>query len=107
MRASLALVLALVIGGTSFGCQGDPQKCEQAVRNYTSLVFWASADREIGSAAPDKQEAMRKQKLVEYNTQLERGLPTMVSQCQAAHNTDTINCMAAAKTADQAKGCEK
>jgi hypothetical protein len=103
MRASLALVLAFVIAG----CQGDPQKCEQAVRNYTSLVFWASADREIGSAAPDKQEAMRKQKLIEYNTQLERGLPTMVSQCQAAHNTDTIDCMIAAKTVDQAKACEK
>src|ERR1700760_4837997 len=101
MRATLALVLAIVIG-TSFGCQGDPQKCEQAVRNYTSLVFWASADREIGSAAPDKQEQMRKDKLVEYNTQLECGLPTMVSQCQAAHNTSTIDCMIAVKTADQA-----
>jgi hypothetical protein len=106
MRASLALVLAIVIGA-SFGCQGDPQKCEQAVRNYTSLVFWASADREIGSAAPEKQEAMRKAKLVEYNKQLDRGLPTMVSQCQAAHNTDTIDCMVAAKTVDEVKACEK
>ena len=45
--------------------------------------------------------------LPDSNAQLERGMPTMVSQCQAAHNTDTIDCMIAAKTADQAKACEK
>jgi hypothetical protein len=106
MRACIAVLVALVISA-SFGCQGDPQKCEQAVRNYTSLVFWASADREIGSAAPDKQDAMRKQKLVEYNAQLERGLPTMVSQCQNARNDDLTDCMINAKTAEQAKACEK
>ncbi len=102
MRVSLAVVIAVALG-----CQGDPQKCEQAVRNYTSLVYWQSADAEIGSAKPEAREALRKQKLVEYNEQLERGLSTLVSQCQSANNTDAVNCMIAAKTADQAKACQK
>jgi hypothetical protein len=102
MRAPLLFVIAF-----AFGCQADPQKCEQAVRNYTSLVYWEAADKEIGSAKPEDREALRKQKLAEYNAQLERGLSTMVSQCQSANNRDVVDCMIAAKTAEQAKACQK
>ena len=102
MRVSLALVIGFMLG-----CQGDPQKCEQAVRNYTSLKYWAAADIEIGSAKPEDREALRKQKLVEYNTQLERGLPAMISQCQSARNNSMVDCMINAKTYDQAKVCDK
>ena len=102
MRVSLVVVIAF-----AFGCQGDPQRCEQAVRNYSSLVFWQAADVEIGSARPENREALRKQKLVLYNKQLDRGLQTLVSQCQSARNTDMVDCMIAAKTADEAKACQK
>jgi hypothetical protein len=102
MRVCLALVIGFMLG-----CQGDPQKCEQAVRNYTSLLYWEAADVEIGSAKPEAREALRKQKLAEYNTQLGRGLDTMVSQCQSARNNGMVDCMIAAKTAKQAKACQK
>jgi hypothetical protein len=102
MRALLGVVIVLALG-----CSADPKKCEQAVKNFSSLVFWDSADREIGSAKPEDREALRKTKLAEYNAQLDRGLTTLVSQCQSADNTDMVDCMIAAKTAEQAKACQK
>ena len=102
MRVCFVLLI-----GVMLGCQGDPQKCEQAVRNTTSLLYWEGADAEIGSAKPEAREALRKQKLVDYNTQLDRGLQTMVSQCQSANNSAMVDCMIAAKTVQQVKACQK
>jgi|SRR6185437_5776185 len=102
MRPLLGLVIVLAVG-----CQADPKKCEQAVKNYSSLLYWESADREIGSAKPEAREALRKQKMDEYNQQLDRGLSTLVSQCQSADNNDMIDCMIKAKTAAEARSCQK
>ena len=86
-------------------CQGDPQKCEQAVRNYATLVYWEQADAEILKVPPDKRDALRKDKLAEFSAKMEKGLDTLVSQCTSANNKDQINCMIEAKTAQQAKDC--
>lgn len=87
------------------GCHGDPKKCEQAVRNYATLVFWKQADVVIAAAPPDQRAKLRQDKLAEFQTQLDKGLQTLVSQCTSANNKDQISCMIEAHTAEQAKKC--
>ncbi|MEO6777123.1 MAG: hypothetical protein ABI467_29615 [Kofleriaceae bacterium] len=85
--------------------QGDPDKCEQAVRNYATLEYWKRADVLIAKAPPAQREALRKQKLAEFTTKMENGVQTLVTQCVSANDKDTIDCMIAAKTADDAEKC--
>lgn len=96
----VALAIVLVSA-----CRGDPQKCEQAVRNYASLVYWKEAEGEIATAPPDRRDQLRRDKHVEFQAQLDKGLPTLVSQCTSANNKDQIGCMIEARTAEQAKRC--
>jgi hypothetical protein len=99
----LVLALTLLLGA----CKGDAVKCEQGCRNFATLVYWKHADAEINAAPPDKRDALRKRKLGEFDSKLENGIDMCVSQCQSANNTDDIDCMIAAKTADQALACTK
>lgn len=94
------LALALIAG-----CRGDPKQCEQAVRNYATLMFWKQADAAIAAAPAEQRAQLRKDKLVELQAQLDKGLATLVSQCTSANNKDQIQCMIQAQTADQAKQC--
>ena len=50
----------------------------------------------------DQRDAVRKTKLGEFSTKLERGIDMCVSQCQSVNNDSDVDCMIAAKTADQA-----
>ena len=100
MRVSLALVMLFAVA-----CQGDPKKCEQAVRNYHSLLFWEKADQDIGSAAPADRDALRKEKTAQFQHEETRALPTLISQCTTANNEDQVSCLIAAKTAAQARKC--
>ena len=99
----IALLLAIVLAG----CKGDPQKCEQAARNFATLVYWEKADAEIGALPAAQQDLARKKKLSEFTNALERDIDFFVSQCQSANNDDQVDCMIAAKTADQALACAK
>jgi hypothetical protein len=100
----LGLGWALAFGA---GCKGDAVKCEQGCRNYAQLMYWKDADAEIAKAPADKRDALRHQKLGEFGQKLDHGLDMCVSQCQAANGEDDINCLIAAKTADQAQACLK
>jgi hypothetical protein len=102
MRVATSL-LVLSLGFAA--CKGDPDKCEQAVRNYATLVYWKKADAEIAQAPPEKRDELRKQKLAEFTRQLNDGLETLVTQCTSANNTSQVNCMIEAKTAEAAKAC--
>ncbi|HEX4419256.1 MAG TPA: hypothetical protein VH165_15195 [Kofleriaceae bacterium] len=104
MRLDLAMMLLLGVVGA---CKGDPVKCEQGCRNFATLVYWKNADAEIAHAPADQRDALRKKKLGELDKQLERGLDMCVTQCQSANNTDDIDCLVGAKTADQALACMK
>ena len=86
-------------------CKGDPQKCERALRNYMQLVYWEKADAEIAAAPAEKRDALRKDKLAEFEREMQQGLQTVTTQCVSANNDDTVNCMIGAKTAAQAKAC--
>jgi hypothetical protein len=99
MRLVVALGLLLT------ACKGDMQKCEQACRNYGTLMYWQHADAEIAAAPPAERDALRKRRLGEFEAKLENGVDMCVSQCQSANNDKDMDCMIAAKTADQVKAC--
>jgi len=99
----LALVLTLLFAA----CKGDLQKCDTGCRNYATLLYWKNADADIAAAPPAERDALRKRKLGEFSGKLENGVDMCVSQCQSANNTDDIDCMIAAKTADQELACFK
>ncbi|MBS1121748.1 MAG: hypothetical protein H6Q90_3976 [Deltaproteobacteria bacterium] len=100
MRAVLLLtVLALT------ACKGDPVKCEQASRNFATLTYWSKANAEIAKLPPEQRQAMRKRKLGDFTNELETRIDLIVSQCQSANNEEQIDCMIAAKTAEQALAC--
>ncbi len=101
MRA-VTLLLALLVG---CGKQGDPEKCEQAVRNYATLMYWRNADKDIAKAPPEQRDKLRKDHLADFAAHMDKGVQTLVTQCVSANDMDTINCMIAAKTAEEAEKC--
>jgi hypothetical protein len=101
----MRLVTLLSVLALGSGCKGDAQKCEQAARNYATLTFWAKADKEINAAPAAKRDGLRKKKLSAFTNELESKIDVVVSQCQSANNDEQIDCMIAAKTADQAMEC--
>ncbi|HEU4727867.1 MAG TPA: hypothetical protein VFT22_08270 [Kofleriaceae bacterium] len=101
MRLVLALVVALC------ACKGDPVKCDQGCRNFATLVYWKRADAEIAAAPAAQRDALRKRMLGKFDNDLEAGIDQCVTQCQSANNTAVLDCMIAAKTADQAIACTK
>ena len=97
--------LALLVSVLLCACKGDMVKCEQACRNYGTLVYWKHADAEIAAAPPAERDALRKKKLGQFDSKLENGVDMCVTQCQSANNDADMECMIAAKTADQAIEC--
>jgi hypothetical protein len=100
---STLLALALFLGA----CKGDAQKCETGCRNFATLVYWKNVDAEVAAAPADQRDALRKRKLGEFGSKLENGIAMCVSQCQSANNDADLECMIAAKTADQVTRCLK
>lgn len=99
------LVLATAIFVTA--CRGDAQKCEQACRNVYTLTYWQRADGEIAKLPPEQRKLERQKRLSDFTNRLELGVDTCTTQCQSANNDQQIDCMIAAKTADQAIACAK
>ena len=105
MRSALALtLLALTLLAA---CKGDAQKCDTGCRNFATLRYWKAADAEVAAAPPGQRDALRRQKLGEFDQKLESGIDMCVSQCQSANNDTDIECMIAAKTEGQATACLK
>jgi hypothetical protein len=99
----VALTLVLVL----CACKGDPVKCDQGCRNFATLAYWKTADAEIAAAPPEERDALRKRHLGKFEQMLASGIDGCITQCRSAGNTDQIDCMIAAKTADQALACTK
>jgi len=100
----MRFVLMFVLLGA---CKGDAVKCDQGCRNFATLVYWKRADAQVAAAPPDQRDAVRKRMLGKFDSELENGIDQCISQCQSANNTDDLDCMIAAKTADQALECTK
>ena len=99
---SVLLLLALA---NLAACKADAQKCEQAARNFATLTYWQRANAEIAAQPPERREALRRRRLSEFTVELEGKIDLVVKQCQSANNEDQIDCMIAAKTAEQALEC--
>jgi len=107
MRHVGALTLALGLALGLVACKGDPVKCDQGCRNFATLVYWKTADAEIAAAPADQRDALRKHHLGKFESMLASGIDACVGQCKSAGNTETIDCLIEAKTADQALACTK
>jgi hypothetical protein len=99
VRWILPLLLAVA------ACRGDAKQCEQGCRNVAGLLFWRDANKEIDAAPAEQRDALRQRKAAEFATKLEAGLALCVSQCQSARSQSTVDCLIAARTADQAVAC--
>ena len=99
MRCALLLVVALS------ACKGDRTKCEAAARNYATLMYWKKADAEIAALPAAEQELARKKKLSAFTNELETKIDFVTEQCVSANNDEQVDCMIAAKTADEVGKC--
>lgn len=99
MRIAVLLVLAIT------ACRGDAQRCEQACRNYATLVYWDKANADIAAKPPAERKLARQRKLSEFTNSLESEIDTCTSQCQSANNDTQVGCMIDAKTAKDARAC--
>jgi hypothetical protein len=106
MSSSPAIALAVALIAAA-GCRIDAQQCDQACRNAMSLAYWKAADQEINAAPADQRDALRKQKLSEFTRKVEAGIDGCVLQCQSARNQATVDCLIAARTAEQARACSR
>lgn len=96
--------ILLVLLGIA-ACRGDARQCEQACRNAAPLLFWSLHDKEIEASPPEQRDALRKRLLGELASKLEGGIDQCVVQCQSSRNQDAIDCLIAARTADQVRAC--
>ncbi len=102
LRTSL---FVLAFATAALGCKGDRNKCEDACRNYATLVYWETADKEIAAAPEADREALKKKKLSEFTHHLEQGVEMCTNQCSSANNDEQMDCMRNAKTATEARAC--
>ncbi|HEY5937020.1 MAG TPA: hypothetical protein VIU61_20360 [Kofleriaceae bacterium] len=102
MRRVLIALTAITLAGA---CKGDAKKCEEAARNYATLMYWKTADAEI-AALPESQRALaRHKKLSAFTNGLEAGIDARIQQCVSANNEEQIECMIKAKTAEEVSKC--
>jgi len=102
-----SILASIVVLGAGTGCRLDAQQCDKACRNAMSLAFWKAADQEIAAAPADQRAALRKQKLNKFTQDVESGLEGCVLRCQSSRNQDAVDCLTAARTAEQAQACTR
>jgi hypothetical protein len=98
-------IAALCLAAAVAGCKGDAVKCDQACRNYFTLLYWADADPKIASAPPAERDAMRKQLLAEFDAKMTRGVDVCSTKCVSADDEKDTDCMIEAKTPAAVKAC--
>lgn len=101
---AIALAVALIAGA---GCRVDAQQCDQACRNAMSLAYWKAADQELAAAPADRRDALRQQKLSEFTRKVETGIDGCILRCQSSRNQGTVDCLIAARTAEQVQACSR
>ena len=101
----MRLVVLFVIIVSAAACKADAQRCEQAARNFATLTYWKKTNAELEKLPADKREGARKKALSLFTNELEGKIEGIVQQCQSANNDEQIDCMIAAKTAEQSLEC--
>ena len=100
----VALVLALLLGACD---RPSAKDCEDALRNYVTLLFWEKAEAEIAAAPKEQRDALRAAKQAENEKHIKEGMDLGVMQCRGARDFDGVKCMKAATTAAQARKCRE
>ncbi|HVV84604.1 MAG TPA: hypothetical protein VHE35_16160 [Kofleriaceae bacterium] len=106
-RSRPSLLAVVLVGALALSACKRPraEDCEEAIRNWFSLIYWEDAEKEIAAAPPDQRDALRAAKLADRDKKLEAGLELSINQCRAARDFDGVKCMKAARTAAQARAC--
>jgi hypothetical protein len=99
----LWIAIALVLGTAA--CRGDEKECDQACRNGYTISFWAKQDPLIQASPAEHRDLVRRQKLVQLDAEVDRGIDLCVSQCVAADDRERAKCMIKATTNEQVKAC--
>lgn len=103
LRSLSTVVFAL---GIAAGCSKvDAKKCEQAARNYATLVYWERADAEIAKLPADQQALERSKREAAFANELETRINVVTQNCRNSRNEDQADCMIAAKTGADARKC--
>ncbi len=105
-RLSIAVVVA---GALALSACKKPkaEDCEAALRNWFTLVYWETAEKEIAAAPADQRDALRAAKLADRDHKLAEGMDLGIRQCRAAGDFKGVKCMKEARTATQAKACRE
>ena len=102
----MRLVTLLAIAVLAAACgRVDNAKCEEAARNYATLVYWERADAEIAKLPADEQPIERKKRLAAFTNELETQIDAVVHNCRNSRNEEQADCMIAAKTGADARKC--
>lgn len=102
MRRVLIALTAITFASA---CKGDAKKCEEAARNYATLMYWKKADADIAKLPEADRALARKKKLSEFTNGLESGIDARIQQCVSANNDEQVDCMIKAKTAEAVAKC--
>ena len=102
MRRLVLVFATLALAGA---CKGDAQKCEAAARNYATLTYWEKTDAEIAKLPASQRSLAHKKAVSAFTNALESGIDARIQQCVSANNEDQVDCMIAAKTAEQVAKC--
>lgn len=100
---SLLLLSTLALLGP--GCRGDRDKCAAAAQHFAELVYWERENKAIAELPREQQDAARRQKLAEFNRELDSQLELRISHCVAAGADSQADCINEAKTAADALKC--
>jgi|GEM_PF-1475105 len=106
MFRSVVIAIVLVLAGS--GCKRpSSQACEEALRNYATLMYWEKVEAELAAAPPSERDALRATKITQRDQLIDEGLVMAISQCRAARDFDGVKCMKEAHSATQARACRK
>ena len=100
--AAVVLASALAAAGCS---KPKAEDCEEAIRQWFTLIYWEDAEKEIAEAAPAERDALRAKKLADRDVCMSVGMDLAVRQCRAARDFKFVDCMKSARTAAQARAC--
>ncbi|HVK73023.1 MAG TPA: hypothetical protein VM734_06865 [Kofleriaceae bacterium] len=100
----LVLSAALGLGACK---RPSPQACEEAIRNWYTLVYWEEAEKQIAAAPPEQRDELRKQKLAKHDKDIEAGIEQAIMDCRSSRDFDGVKCMKEATTGAQARQCRE
>jgi len=80
--------------------------CERACRNSATLRYWHAAEAAIAALPAADQADARKHTAAVFETKLEAGMASCLTQCRTAGNAVQVACMADAASVEQLAACD-